>query len=64
MMLDRQSGDVNRRDTLLAIGVATLWGFNFVVIDWGMRGIPPLLFVALRFAIVSLAAFIGAVMHH
>ena len=58
MMLDRQSGDVNRRDTLLAIGVATLWGFNFVVIDWGMRGIPPLLFVALRFAIVSLAAFI------
>ena len=49
---------MNRRDTLLAIGVATLWGFNFWVIDWGMRGIPPLLFVALRFAIVSLAAFV------
>jgi O-acetylserine/cysteine efflux transporter len=41
--------------TLAAI-VATLWGFNFVVIDWGMGGIPPLLFVALRFLVVAVAA--------
>ena len=29
---------VNRRDSSLAALVATIWGFNFVVIDWGMNG--------------------------
>lgn len=43
---------------LLAALVASLWGFNFVVIDWGMRGIPPLLFVAIRFAVVALAVVV------
>lgn len=43
---------------LLAAAVATLWGFNFVVIDWGMAGIPPLFFVAVRFALVALAAIV------
>lgn len=43
---------------LLAAAVATLWGFNFVVIDWGMAGIPPLFFVAVRFGVVALAALI------
>ncbi|UOQ90170.1 EamA family transporter [Agromyces endophyticus] len=46
---------MTRRDMLLAALVATMWGFNFVVIDWGMRGIPPLFFVAVRFAVVALA---------
>lgn len=41
---------------MLAAMVASLWGLNFVVIEWGMRGIPPLLFVAIRFVIV--AAFV------
>ena len=41
---------VNRRDSLLAALVATIWGFNFVVIDWGMHDVPPLLFAAIRFA--------------
>ncbi|MCT9819516.1 EamA family transporter [Microbacterium sp. W1N] len=49
---------MTRRDMLLAALVAGLWGFNFVVIDWGMAGIPPLLFVAVRFVVVSLAAFV------
>lgn len=40
---------------ILAATVATFWGFNFVVIDWGMDGIPPLLFVAIRFLVVALA---------
>lgn len=44
------------RDSLLAALVATLWGFNFVVIDWGMEGVPPLLFVAIRFTAVVLPA--------
>ena len=48
--------DVNTRDSLLAALVATIWGFNFVVIDWGMADVPPLLFVAIRFAAVLLPA--------
>jgi len=47
---------VNRRDTLLAVLVASLWGFNFVVIDWGMGSVPPLLFAAIRFAVVAVPA--------
>lgn len=43
---------------LLAALVASLWGLNFVVIDWGMSGIPPLLFAAIRFAVVSLAVLV------
>jgi O-acetylserine/cysteine efflux transporter len=41
---------------LLAALVASIWGFNFVVIDWGMTGVPPLLFAAIRFAVVALPA--------
>ena len=47
---------MSRRDALLALLVALLWGFNFVVIEWGMVGIPPLLFLALRFTVVVLPA--------
>ena len=43
---------------MLAAAVASLWGFNFVVIDWGMNGVPPLLFVAIRFLVVALAVFV------
>lgn len=50
-----ESGTVSRRDMILAAVVASFWGFNFVVIDWGMAGIPPLLFVAIRFAVVAAA---------
>ena len=52
----RQTGCVNTRDSSLAALVATIWGFNFVVIEWGMAGVPPLLFVALRFTAVVLPA--------
>ena len=47
---------MSRRDSALAALVATIWGFNFVVIDWGMDGVPPLLFVAVRFTAVVLPA--------
>ena len=47
---------MNRRDSLLAALVASIWGFNFVVIDWGMEGVPPLLFAAIRFAVVVFPA--------
>jgi len=49
---------MSRRDMLLAALVASLWGFNFVVIAWGMAGIPPLLFVAIRFLVVAAFAFV------
>lgn len=46
------------RHSLLAVLVATIWGVNFVVIEWGMDGVPPLLFVAVRFlAVLVPAAF-------
>lgn len=53
---DGQTECVNTRDSFLAALVATIWGFNFVVIEWGMAGIPPLLFVALRFTLVVVPA--------
>lgn len=43
---------------ILAAAVAASWGFNFLVIDWGMAGIPPLLFVAIRFAAVAVFAVV------
>jgi O-acetylserine/cysteine efflux transporter len=52
----RHTGRVNRKDTGLAALVAALWGFNFVVIDWGMGTVPPLLFAAIRFTVVVLPA--------
>lgn len=47
---------MNLRDSMLAALVATIWGFNFVVIDWGMHGVPPLLFAAVRFTLVVVPA--------
>jgi len=49
---------VSRRDCLLAALVAGLWGFNFVVIEWGMGDVPPLLFVAVRFVAVLVPAIL------
>lgn len=53
-----QTEDVSTRHALLAVLVATIWGFNFVVIEWGLGdgSVPPLLFVALRFAAVVVPA--------
>lgn len=44
------------RDSAIAALVAVIWGSNFVVIDAGLHGIPPLLFVAMRFVLVCLPA--------
>lgn len=43
------------KDSLAATAVMVLWGLNFVVIDRGLDGVPPLVFVAFRFAVVLLA---------
>jgi O-acetylserine/cysteine efflux transporter len=44
------------RHSLLAVVVAIVWGINFVVIHEGLADFPPLLFVALRFALVAFPA--------
>jgi O-acetylserine/cysteine efflux transporter len=44
-----------RRHVIAAVIVAVVWGVNFVVIHVGLEHFPPLLFAALRFALVALA---------
>jgi O-acetylserine/cysteine efflux transporter len=39
---------------LLALAVVSVWGTNFVVIRWGLDGLPPFLFATLRFALSAL----------
>lgn len=41
------------RHSLLAALVMVVWGCNFVVIDVGLADVPPLLLVAVRFALVA-----------
>jgi O-acetylserine/cysteine efflux transporter len=43
-------------DIALAVLVALIWGFNFVVIKAGLDSFPPLLFSALRFLSVAFPA--------
>lgn len=43
------------RHLLLALSIAAIWGFNFVVIRVGLTDFPPLLMTTLRFMLVSLA---------
>ena len=40
-------------DRLMALAIVAVWGFNFVVIKWGVAGIPPFLLGALRFAVAA-----------
>ena len=44
---------MTRTHTAAAVGVALLWGVNFVVIHVGLQSTPPLLLAALRFALVA-----------
>jgi O-acetylserine/cysteine efflux transporter len=44
------------RDIFLAVMIAAIWGYAFVVIRWGVEEMPPLLFTALRFAFSALPA--------
>jgi O-acetylserine/cysteine efflux transporter len=41
------------RHILLALSVVLIWGFNYAVIAWGLRGMPPLLLAGLRFALAA-----------
>lgn len=41
-------------DICLALLVVLIWGINFVVIELGLQGLPPILFTALRFLFAAL----------
>jgi len=41
-------------DILIALGLVSVWGFNFVVIKIGLQDLPPVLFTALRFLFAAL----------
>ena len=46
------------RHLMLALGLAVLWGLNFVVIEIGLDHLPPLLFSALRFLVAVPAVLV------
>jgi O-acetylserine/cysteine efflux transporter len=52
---------MNPRHVLLALLVAAIWGFNFVVLKIGLDEFPPILFSALRFLAAAVPAifFVG-----
>ncbi|WP_410497942.1 EamA family transporter [Chitinibacter sp. S2-10] len=56
MVTPNTSATLPLRDLLLALVVVSAWGFNFVVIQWGLHGLSPLLLGALRFLLVLIPA--------
>src|SRR5690349_8120931 len=52
----REAGRMSPRHLLLALGIALIWGVNFVVIEVGLAHFPPLLFSALRFLVAAVPA--------
>jgi O-acetylserine/cysteine efflux transporter len=46
------------RHLALAVGLAVVWGVNFVVIEVGLAHLPPLLFCALRFLVAAVPAIL------
>ena len=46
------------RHTFLALLVVVIWGLNFVAIDLGLAHVPPLVFLAMRFALVAVPAIL------
>lgn len=44
---------MSNKDVLIALSIVVIWGVNFVVIAWGLEGMPPLLMGGLRFLLVA-----------
>ena len=44
------------KDLCLALLVIIAWGLNFIVIKYGLDGLPPMLLGALRFTLVAIPA--------
>ncbi|MEQ4720798.1 EamA family transporter [Nonomuraea sp. B19D2] len=49
------------RHLALAVGLAAVWGFNFLVMQVGLRHFPPLLYAGIRFTMAAFPAllFVG-----
>lgn len=47
---------MSARDSAVALLIAVLWGFNFVVMKHAVSEVPPLLLTALRFGLAALPA--------
>jgi O-acetylserine/cysteine efflux transporter len=47
---------MNMRDIALAVLTTAIWGFNFVVIKWGVAEVPPLFLTVLRFSACCIPA--------
>lgn len=44
------------RDVAIVVGVAALWGFNFVPIRWALDAVPPFALAAVRFLLAAVPA--------
>ena len=53
-IIDGMKHTMTVTDILIALGVVTIWGVNFVVIKIGLQDLPPILFTALRFIFAAL----------
>lgn len=42
------------KDSLIALLIISIWGFNFIIIAWGVESMPPLLMGGLRFLLVAI----------
>lgn len=47
---------MNIKDIFLVLFVVVIWGVNFTVIKLGLEELPPVLFSAMRFAVVAIPA--------
>ena len=56
--MQSSQGELSLQNVLLLVFATFLWGFNFVVIRWGLDEIPPLLFTGLRFAVCAFPAIL------
>ncbi len=45
---------MSMKDSLIALVIILIWGFNFVVISWGVSDLPPLLMGAGRFLLIAI----------
>lgn len=48
------------RHLALAVGLAAVWGFNFVVMQVGLKYFPPLLYAGIRFTLAAFPALLLA----
>src|SRR5262245_52456618 len=48
------SSELHGTALILLVGITLIWGLNLIVIKIGLREFPPLLFTALRFALLGI----------